>query len=132
MPFVPAADAANARLTRIPDDRLDGRTELHRQPLIASPASRLVLLEMPPGFATIPHRHPGAGESFYILTGSGRFTIGDEDFEVSPGDLLFAAVDEVHAIEAGEEGLRFLAGVAPNEDRLDEEVLIPPTGGATT
>ena len=123
MPFVASQDASNARLIRVPVTGLDGRAELERVPLIASSSMRLILLEMPPGFATIPHRHPGAGEYFFILTGSGTFTIGDSGpLAVVPGDLLFATVDEAHAIEAGPSGLRFLAGVGPNEDRPDEAI----------
>ena len=125
MPFVASEDALNARLTKVPLDPIPDRADLRRVPLIGSPSMRLVLIEMPAGFRTIPHRHPGAGESFFVLTGSGTFTIGDaEPLAVVPGDLLFARVDEVHAIEAGPSGLRFLAGVGPNEDRPDEEILV--------
>ena len=125
MPFVPPADALNARVTKVPSGALE-HEGLYRVPLVASDAMRLILLEMPAGYRTIPHRHPGAGELFYILSGSATFTIGDaEPIAAAAGDLLFARVDEVHTIEAGSSGLRFLAGVGPNEDRPDEEVLVP-------
>ena len=101
MPFVPAADAANARLTRIPYDRPDGPDRVHRPPLLASPAIAPRPARDAAGLRDDPHRHPGAGESFYILTGSGRFTIGDERSRSSPGRPAVRAGDEVHAIEAG-------------------------------
>jgi quercetin dioxygenase-like cupin family protein len=130
MPFVAPADAPNARLTKIPLDPVD-RDALHRVPLIASAAMRLVLLEMPGGYRTVPHRHPAAGELFIILTGGGRFTFDDgAPVAVAPGDLLYAHAGELHAIEAGPSGLRFLAGVGPNEDRPDEEI-VDGEGAAT-
>lgn len=129
MPFVATADARNARLTKVPTDRLSDRAALRRVPLIASDSMRLVLLEMPAGYKTIPHRHPRAGEYFFILTGSGVFTIDDgQSIAVVPGDLLYARLDEVHEIESGESGLRFLAGLGPNEDRPDEEILVGQSG----
>lgn len=129
MPFVATADARNARLTKVPVDRLQDRATLNRVPLIASDSMRLVLLEMPSGHKTIPHRHPRASEYFFILAGAGVFKIGDgQPIVVVPGDLLYAQTDEVHAIEAGDSGLRFLAGLGPNEDQPDEEILARQAG----
>ncbi len=89
-----------------------------------SASVRLVLIEMSAGFRTIPHRHPGATESFFVLIGFGHASgIGDSGpIAVVAGDLLHAVVDEVHAIEAGDDGLRFIACVGPNEDRPDETI----------
>ena len=56
--------------------------------------------------------------------GSGWFTIDGERCEALPGRLLWAPNDEVHAIEAGPDGLRFMASVGPNEDRPDEEIQV--------
>src|SRR6188508_1981860 len=125
MPFVSPSDALNAPLTKVPLGPLE-HDGFHRVALLASDAMRLVLIEMPGGFRTVPHRHPGAAELFFILTGAASFSIGDgEPIAAVPGDLLYARADEVHAIEAGASGVRFLAGVGPNEDRPDEEVLVP-------
>ncbi len=129
MPFVASAEALNARLTRVPFDEPLTHEGLYRVPLFGSPAMRLVLLEFPAGFRTIPHRHPNAHEWFLVVGGSGQFMIGDgAPTPVGPGDLLLAQIDEVHAIEAGPAGLRFLAGVGPNEDRRDEEINVAPLG----
>jgi quercetin dioxygenase-like cupin family protein len=125
MPFVPDHDAANASLVHVDFDPASGDTSFVRLRLLASPTLRLVQLGFEAGFATIPHHHPGAGEFFYVLWGSGRFVIGDEDLTAVAGDLLYAAPGVVHQIVAGDQGLRFLAGVSPNEDRADEEVLVP-------
>jgi quercetin dioxygenase-like cupin family protein len=131
MPFVSAAEAPNAHLVEVPFDGPIPADGVHRLPLVGTPSMRHVLLEFPPGFATTPHRHPGAGESFLILGGSGWFTIDGERYEALPGRLLWAPTDEVHAIEAGPDGLRFMASVGPNEDRPDEEILVTEgTGGS--
>lgn len=131
MPFVAGADALNARLFRVPLDALEARPGVYRVPLFGSPSMRLVLLEFPEGYRTIPHRHPGAVEWFYVVGGSGVFTIEDSGpIQVAPGDLLLAQVDEVHTIEAGDGGLRFLAGVGPNEDRPDEAMDVVQDGAA--
>ncbi len=123
MPFVAAADAPNARRINVPIDARPSGDGFERFPLVASPSVRLVLIELAAGFRTVPHRHPGATESFYVLSGSGTFRIGDSGpIAVAPGDLLHALVDEVHAIEAGDAGLRFIACVGPNEDRPDEAI----------
>src|SRR5262245_44584425 len=124
MPFVSAADAPNAHLVVVPFDDPIPAEGIDRQPLVGTPSMRHVMLAFAPNFKTIPHRHPGAGESFLILAGSGWFTIAGERYEALPGRLLWAPTDEVHAIEAGPEGLRFMASVGPNEDRPDEEVLV--------
>jgi quercetin dioxygenase-like cupin family protein len=125
MPFVSAAEAPNAHLVEVPFDGPVPAQGVDRRPLVGTPSMRHVLLAFAPGFRTIPHRHPGAGESFLILGGSGWFTIGGERLEARPGRLLWAPTNEVHAIEAGPEGLRFMASVGPNEDRPDEEIPVP-------
>lgn len=118
MPFVDPTSAPHTRLSAF-----------GRLPLVASESVRLVLIEMPAKFRTISHRHPGATESFFILTGSGTFTIGGSGpIAVAPGDLLYAVLDEVDTLEAGDAGLRFVACVGPNEDRPDEEVQVVGVG----
>ena len=125
MPFVAEADAINASRIHVEFDPIAGDTGLVRQRLLASDTLRVVHLGFEAGLATIPHYHPGAGEFFYVLWGTGRFVIGDEDLVAVPGDLLYAAPGIIHQIIAGDDGLRFLAGVSPNEDRADEEVQVP-------
>ena len=125
MPFVAEADARNSSRVHVEFDPSVGDTSFVRHRLLASASLRIVQLGFEAGFATVPHYHPGAGESFYVLWGTGRFVIGDDDLAAAPGDLLFAAPGVIHQIIAGAEGLRFLAAVTPNEDRADEEVQVP-------
>lgn len=92
--------------------------------LVGTPGMRVVLLHWAPGFATVPHVHPAAEETFQVLRGRASFTIGDEpEREVAPGEFVLAGRGVPHAIRvpAGEPVL-LLAAVAPNDDRPDETV----------
>ena len=99
-----------------------------RRPVVATRAVRWVLLQWPPGYATVPHYHPRAVEVFHVLRGQGVFRIGGEDsgekdWRVGPGALLLAACGVRHAITVpGPEPLLVLASVAPNEEAPDETI----------
>jgi quercetin dioxygenase-like cupin family protein len=128
MPFVDPADALNAPLTHVPAESMRPGEGWSRLALIATDRMRLVLIGMPADDRTIAHTHPRAGEFFYIVAGSGAFSIGgDPPLAVGPGDLVFAPAGVEHSISAGEHGFRFLAGMAPNEDAPDEEIRSPQT-----
>jgi len=92
--------------------------------LVGAPGLRVVLLHWPSGFATVPHVHPSAEETFRVVRGRAMFTIGAEpEREVGPGDFAFAGRGVRHAIRVPDgETLLLLASVAPNEDRADETI----------
>lgn len=58
------------------------------------------------GFA---HRHENAEEVYVILSGSGRIKLDDEIVEVGPLDAIRVAPGVTRALEAGDEGLEYLA-----------------------
>ena len=95
-----------------------------RIPLVGTEGLRVVLLQWPAGFATIPHLHPAAEEIFIVIRGQASFTIGDlPERDVGPGELVLARRGVRHAIRvSGGEPLLLCAAVAPNEDRPDEVV----------
>ena len=92
--------------------------------VVGTSALRVVLLRWAPGFATVPHVHPAAEETFLVVRGRACFTIGDElEREVGPGTFLLAMRGVRHVIRVPEgEPLLLLAAVAPNEDRPDETI----------
>jgi quercetin dioxygenase-like cupin family protein len=93
--------------------------------LVGTSGMRVLLLHWPPGFATVPHVHPAAEETFQVIRGHALFTIGDEpEREVGPGSFLLALRGVPHSIRVadGGEPLLLLAAVGPNEDRPDETI----------
>ncbi|MHB1518795.1 MAG: cupin domain-containing protein [Acidimicrobiales bacterium] len=53
--------------------------------------------EVPGGGAVYPHAHP-THEFYYVLSGRGIMTIGEEDRAVSQGDLVHIPPDCVHSL----------------------------------
>ncbi|HEX8940933.1 MAG TPA: cupin domain-containing protein [Candidatus Limnocylindrales bacterium] len=91
--------------------------------LVGTPGLRVVLLHWPGGHATVPHLHPGAEEIFQVLRGRARFTVGDEERLVGPGELVLAPRGVRHVIRVPDDApVLLLAAVAPNEDRPDETI----------
>ncbi len=75
---------------------------------------------LPPGGRTTPHYHPQTEEIYYILSGSGRMTIGGEVQSVGPGDAIAIPPGAIHTIENdGSETLLFLCCCAPGYEDSD-------------
>ncbi|HEY9246142.1 MAG TPA: cupin domain-containing protein, partial [Candidatus Methanoperedens sp.] len=56
-----------------------------------------------------PHYHPGFEEIYYVLSGYGMMTIGDEKQEISRGDVLYIPVSAIHTLlNTGHVPLRFM------------------------
>lgn len=131
MPYLDATDALNARSIRVSSEPLAPGEPWTRVPLIGGPTMRLVQLAMPAGRRTIPHYHPRAAEFFLVQAGGGELWIGDSGpIPVAPGDLLYADIGVVHAIVAGPEGMRLLAGMGPNDNLPNEQVDVELEGYA--
>jgi quercetin dioxygenase-like cupin family protein len=87
---------------------------------------RMVLIAYPPGFVSVPHRHPHALESFLVLEGTGNFIIGNRPYGGTPGTLLWSPPGVQHTIAVtGTSDLVFLASIGPNENRPDETIETP-------
>ena len=67
-----------------------------------------------PGHRSIRHHLHGAGEVYYLLSGSGRMHIDDDEQEVRAGDALLIPPGAVQYLEnTGADDLQFLAIVEP-------------------
>lgn len=79
---------------------------------------------LPPGAATVPHRHPRTEEFYYIQQGIGRMMVGTEYRKVGPGDGILIPPGTRHTIQnVGQEPLVFLCCCAPpyaHEDTVME------------
>ncbi len=69
---------------------------------------------VPPGGVTQPHSHPRSEEIYYILSGTGRITVGGEARDVGPLDAILIPPGTRHAIaNTGSQPLVFLCCCAP-------------------
>jgi len=55
------------------------------------------------------HRHKEMEEIYVVISGSGRIKLDDEVVEVGPLDAIRIGPSVTRALEAGDEGLEFLA-----------------------
>lgn len=70
----------------------------------------MTIIEMnePPGHEAPLHVHHREDEAFYILEGSATIHVGDDSFEVGPGDYAFGPRDIPHRYSVGPDGCRML------------------------
>lgn len=77
-----------------------------------------------PGQTTALHRHHRSEELYHITTGRGRMTLGDQRFDVGPGDTVCIPPGTSHCIEnLGTGPLRILCCCAPPYAHEDTELL---------
>lgn len=75
---------------------------------------------LPPQTSTTPHHHRATEEIYYILEGSGRMRIGDEQCDVQPGDAIAIPPGAIHQIvNTGATTLKFLCCCAPGYEHDD-------------
>ena len=73
-----------------------------------------------PGQTQAPHGHAGATKFYYVLEGTGRFSLGEETRDLGPGGLAWAAPGEPHGVtNASRERLVLLVAMAPHPDGPD-------------
>lgn len=58
----------------------------------------MVLDELPPGFTTGIHVHTEADEFFYVISGRGTATLGEDAEAIGPGDVVFVPAGSDHAM----------------------------------
>lgn len=86
------------------------------------------LARIPPGKESfLPHAHRGTEEFVFILSGRGRMLIGEQEYDVGPGDYAGFATDGTphHLRNTGDEDLVFLQG----GERAPMDVVEFPTIG---
>ena len=67
-----------------------------------------------PGQAQKVHTHEGSDKVYYVLEGTGRFTVGDEEQDLPQGRAVIARAGQTHGVsnESGE-NLVLLVTMAP-------------------
>ena len=67
-----------------------------------------------PGQVQQPHQHAGHDKFYFVIEGSGRFTIGSETQDCGPGNIIWAPADTIHSvINTSGTRLTMLIGMAP-------------------
>ena len=97
-------------------------------------------VRLPPHSGPDSHIHAEAEEGFYVLEGDLTATVGDQTFEVSPGDFLHIPRGTTHSIKSKDTNARLLATYSPgaegdiiiklaqpiNEDEVARHLGLPP------
>ena len=79
---------------------------------------------VPPGVATVLHRHAESEEVYHILAGAGRMTLGERELDVAAGDTVCIRPGTAHRIRnTGKEPLVLLCCCAPAYSDADTELL---------
>ena len=68
------------------------------------------------------HKHEGQEEVYVVLRGSARIKVEDEIVEVGPWDAIRFDMDTMRAVEAGPDGVEYLAFGA-GDDPQDAEMV---------
>jgi len=67
-----------------------------------------------PGQAQKVHAHEDSDKVYYVLRGTGRFTVGEEDRDLGAGDAVIARAGENHGVRnETQEDLVLLVTMAP-------------------
>lgn len=100
--------------------------ELMHPDLHAARQQSLAEATLQPGQCTQLHRHHMTEEIYHVTAGRGRMTLGDDVFEVYPGDSVLISPNTAHCIEAiGPEVLRVLCCCSPPYSHADTELIAP-------
>lgn len=79
---------------------------------------------LPPGCAVIPHHHREIEEIYYIVSGRGLMTVGDETREVEAGDAVYVPRGHRHTLaNTGVQPITLLVACGPAffyEDEIKE------------
>jgi mannose-6-phosphate isomerase-like protein (cupin superfamily) len=67
-----------------------------------------VVVQWPPHSKGAMVAHKEKEQTFFILSGKGKVTIGDETEDVKPGELIFVPRNVPHTTEAGDDSLEYL------------------------
>src|SRR5262249_44766173 len=102
------------------------------RPLIdrtTAPITQCSLAEelLPPGKSVTPHHHEVLEEIYFILSGTGVMTIGDETRAVGAGDAIYIPTGQRHTLtNTGAEPMRIVLVCGPafyfEDHRIEEQL----------
>lgn len=93
---------------------------------LLGPWEAIELARIPSGGVSGAHRHTRTNEIYFILAGSGEFTIDDRTVHVRPGYVAVTATGSTHALRnTGAEEMTWLVAEVPAA-RPSEETIVKP------
>lgn len=90
------------KLDQASDHRIKPEYSSGTGPVLRSEKLELTKAFYPQGTGTIRHVHPEE-QIVYVLSGRARITVGDEQYEVGPGDASFHPSNVPHGLEVLED-----------------------------
>lgn len=88
--------------------------KMKKNPLFDSERLFYDLYCLLPGQSQKVHAHEGSDKIYYVLEGTGRFTVGDEERDLGEGNAVIARAGEPHGVSnASDEDLTLLVTMAP-------------------
>jgi mannose-6-phosphate isomerase-like protein (cupin superfamily) len=88
--------------------------KMQKNALFDSPHLFYDLYCLLPGQQQKVHAHEGSDKVYYVLEGTGRFTVGDEERDLPQGHAVIARAGEPHGVRnETEENLVLLVTMAP-------------------
>ncbi|MEW6635823.1 MAG: cupin domain-containing protein [Actinomycetota bacterium] len=99
---------------RVADEISFSKEKMRKNPLFESHRLFYDVYCLLPGQAQKVHAHEGSDKIYYVLEGTGHFTVGDEERDLGAGHAVMARAGEPHGVrnEAGE-NLVLLVTMAP-------------------
>lgn len=83
--------------------------------LFQSEAMLLGLNCLEPGQIQKAHAHDDQDKFYFVFEGSGRFILGEEEFEASSGEVIWAPAGMIHGVaNQSHARLTLLVGIAPS------------------
>jgi quercetin dioxygenase-like cupin family protein len=73
----------------------------------------MLIGEVERGKGALPHAHPGIEQVCYLLEGTAHVEVGDETFEMQPGEACFFPADKMHVFQATSEKVKVMVIYAP-------------------
>ncbi len=88
--------------------------KFYKTTLFRRDALMLGLNCLEPGQVQSAHIHDDQDKFYYVVSGHGRFQLGDTQVEAAAGDLVWCPAGLQHGVEnAGDGRLTLLMGIAP-------------------
>lgn len=87
----------------------------------------LLLGTLNKGGGALPHAHPGIEQACYLLEGAAHVEVGDEAFDLLPGDTCFFPADVLHRFTVtSETPVRLLVFYSPPYGESPDKVIRGP------